>query len=289
MFGRKQIIITISKNHLLIDEVNKARIANLLSTDWEKGELDAILKKKRKLIGKRKVRLLIADDFCYVLGLKFQKGDRISRELVQERAIDSVPEDLDKTKWDYAIVAQKADEIFVQIFALTIELSKTVDFLLEELNLEIEAIEPCSLILNSELAKKSGTHAVVHYDKVCPLAFVSQQGTVLFSKKVSSPKSITQVIKFAKEQYQLELDKVFLSGLKKEVLAKEKLAVKTTTLNPRIHFAHKADLDGKDEKTLNIILKETQRINKKTLFILLVIILLIALVAGIVIFSFIGK
>jgi hypothetical protein len=158
MFAKTKTIIAITKGKIVGAKVKtkgKKKIKKVIELGWEYKTFDVALAKLVKELRAKTIRVLIGDEFSYVLRLKVPSNLRESeeREFIAKKISEQIPEELGDNEWDYKefhfSIAPKKEtkeaEQEVIVFSLVKGFFKVLSEAVGKLDLKVEAIEPSSV------------------------------------------------------------------------------------------------------------------------------------------------
>lgn len=258
MFIHKKSILFITKSKIKITSVSlgaRPKEDVIAESDWDSNTLPAILAKYKKAIG-NSARLLISEDFVYVIVLSLPSDAVLNKDIVGEKAQGFIPEDLKQTVWDFNKVGKK-----VQVVATVKELYENLSRVIAQSGLRIETIDPLSFSLARFTQREVDPILFIFlYDKA--YLTLAQKETVLATELLDLPISLQKVKKFilfTKEGYGTSPKKIIFCGNTKDLNLKEyeKENITVQELSPTISLAYKEDAKDKNKKVLNLELIRT--------------------------------
>lgn len=254
----KQKIITVTKENLVLEVLDSNASEPVLSRDtiaWQSGELKDSLEKLLELessnLGKRApIRILLADDFYYLIGLELDKSLENDRYAIKNLAEAVIPENLEEVKWDYGVVGKEEDLVFVQCFALVKDFDLELAQVIKELSLKVDVIEPYALAVMSSFESNKPNFLLLHKDDLVTMVLVVKNGVVVFSKSIdlsSSDNGLDSLSSF-------NSSKLLLSGVTKELVKdfSKSLEVVEVSIYANLNLLEKKLIRGKDSKVLNL-------------------------------------
>ncbi|MBI2049366.1 hypothetical protein HYT32_00420 [Candidatus Roizmanbacteria bacterium] len=255
MFTNKKTIIFLTKSKIKITSVtlgNKPKENVIAESDWNFDNLLGILSKYRKTIGKS-VRLLLSEDFVYVVTFSLPFAEVLGRDVIREKAQEFIPENLNETIWDFKEVERK-----ILVSAAVKERYGTLSEIIIKSGLHIETIEPLSFSFTRLLEKQVDPILFVYlYDKA--YLTLAQKDLVLATERLNLPinkEEIKKFILFAKENLKISPRKIIFCGntqnLDLKEYEKEGFKIQMQELSPIISLAYKQDVKDKDKKVLNL-------------------------------------
>lgn len=275
MFNSKKSILYIAKNTLAAVFIeNKTELVQFKQLQWNDHTLDAALKDIKKEYGKR-VRLLLGEDLVYVVSLIIPKSTAINRETVQTLAQEYIPEDLNKTSWDFTellqtIDAQNVPIVIIQVAAVVQSFFQLITQEIQSVGLEFEAVEPLSYALAYQIRNKVDPVIVLYKtpEKSTVLAMV-HRGLILQSEVLQKPltvKYLQSILNKIQSDYNL-IPKILLQiGTTAEEIPADiatlDIKVETSDINPFVGIAMMEELRGKDERVMNVELNGYKQLKK---------------------------
>lgn len=257
MFSKKRSIIYITRSKIKLVNVTmgkKPKEETIGEAFWMSDSLESILLKFKKNV-KGIARILLSEDFVYVVTLSFPVGSFVNRNNVQEKAQELIPENLNETVWDYKVTTPST----IQVVAVVPSLSEKLNEAIVKTGFRIEEIVPLSYALAS-FAKNQDIPLLYVYKDEEILLGLAQKGTVITTKRILNANidrnTINQFIAFAKDQFSKEPKTIIFCGDTSNIdtgeFQNEKLKAEIQNISPIVSLAYKEDLKGKDEDVLNI-------------------------------------
>lgn len=266
MFSKKRFVIFISKQFIEPGFVTLGR-----NPSFEGGEAFQYTKetladglKKIQTISKEKMRIVLSEELVYVTELSFPHGTVITRELVQEKAEEVIPEDLKQTEWDFQTLHYKektkdADVILVQVAVIEKSFSESFRQALVVTPLSIEAIYPESYVLANLEREESEVVIIIEQDRELTVLCAVLDGFVVATrvkKDAITTEDVKVFINFLSVYKGKSPKKIFLSHCGEENLLEdlslEGYEVIAKDYNPLVGAALLEKISGKDEEILNI-------------------------------------
>lgn len=186
MFSKKRFVIFISKRF-----IDSGWVAGGKSALFQEGEAlqynqETFAETLRKLgvFSRKKVRVVLSEELVYVTRLSFPRGTLITRELVLEKAEESIPEDLRKTDWDfqalsYAESSGGEDEVVVQVAVVERSFSALFRQALLGNEFSIEGILPESYLLACLEREGTDVSVIVERDRETTVLCAVAAGLVI--------------------------------------------------------------------------------------------------------------
>ncbi|MEK7517298.1 MAG: hypothetical protein AAB583_02020 [Patescibacteria group bacterium] len=261
MFERKKSILFITKSKIKIVSVVFGKIPRenvIAESDWNFDNLLSFILQYKKSIGNY-ARLLISEDFVYVITLSFPQEAVLDRDVIRKRAQEFIPEDLNKTIWYFKEVSNRK----TLVVAAVKELFEDISEIITKSEVRIETIEPLSLSLARLTQKQAPPILFIYlYDKAY-LTF-AQKEAVFATERLDLPLTLGKVKKFilfTKENFEIGPKEIVFCGntdaLNLQEYEKENFRTQIQQLSPTISLAYKEDTKDKDKKELNLELIRT--------------------------------
>lgn len=281
MFAAKKSIIFISKSKVKITTVTlgkKSKETLVGESSWTLENLPDFFNQYKKSI-KGPTRLLLSDDFVYIVLLSFSRNIILNPNIIRQKAQEYIPEDLNQTVWDFREIfsppSSKGEERKVQVASVVKNLFEDLAKILVKENIHIEAIEFLSFSLLRLHQASEITLFVYIYDK----AYLSliQNNTVLSTERVTLPMDkdkMNKFIAFTKEVLGSQPKKIIFYGNSEGINLKEyenkNYKAEIQDISPTTSLAYKKDLKDNDQEILSTrimralsFLKNTEMENKK--------------------------
>lgn len=252
MFESKRIIVSIGKNKITACSValgKTPRIQEIGSYDWTNETLAQVLLAIKK-IAKQKIRILLSEDFAYVVSVKVEAEKKEEeRKIVLAKAQELIPEDLRKTLWDFKeiLFVAKPEEDgqakIVQVVAVVEAFYENLKKAVQQADIKVEAIEPVSFALARLVETKAEPQLIVRGGQTSYLV-ACQRGLVLLTESVAGRPTDDQIKEFSQffqDTFRLELKN------------------RVENLDPRLGLAQKKDIKGQDESVLNLTIEVLQK------------------------------
>lgn len=262
MFTNKKSIIFITKSKIRISSIaldNKLEVNQIKTFDWSPQTLESVLLKLKEYIGDT-ARILLSEDFVYVVTLSFPKDTAITRNIVGQKAQELIPEDLHETTWDYrqTKAVSQTQQQTTQVVAVIRSLFENLSVAIGKSGINIETIEPLSYALARFTKRQDKPILFVYIDEEALLTLAYKQVVIATQllNRIPDLNNMLQFIAYAKERFSLEPKTVVFCGNTKNINPKlytnEDFTIEIQDINPMISTAYKDDLKGKDEDVLNI-------------------------------------
>lgn len=254
MFANKKSVLFITKSKITVSDVtidNKPNEKVIGQFDWTLDTLDNVLLKIKRII-RDNIRIVLSEDFVYVVHIVLPPSSIVNKEIVRQKAQEFIPENLTETVWDFKEIAKT-----VQVVAVVTSLFEPLSKSLAKTDFRVEAIEPLSYTLARFTKKQEKPFLFVYVDTET-LFTLAQKETVIATQRLSllAPISINQFIAFAKEKFLVEPKNVVFCGNTKNIDLKQydnpNFKTDVQNISPAISLAYKEDIKGKDEDVLNL-------------------------------------
>ncbi|MEK7534019.1 MAG: LytR C-terminal domain-containing protein [Patescibacteria group bacterium] len=265
MFTNKKSVIFITKSKITVSDVvlgDKPNEKIIGQFGWTPYTLDNVLLQIKRIIDGT-IRILLSEDFVYVVNLSLPSGSILNKDFVLQKAQELIPENLRETTWDFKEIASPLPSSSKQLMT-TIQVVAVVKTLFEALSksitkaeLQVEAIEPLSYALARFTKQQEKPFLFVYVDTETLLT-LAQKEAVLATQRLNSltPTNINQFIIFAKEKFLAEPQNIVFCGNTNNIDLKEyeNLSFKAVIqdISPAISLSYKEDIKGKDEDVLNL-------------------------------------
>lgn len=261
MFEGKKQIVFIDKNKITLFDVTLGAVPInqvLAEYEWDGQNPEEPLKKIKET-GNANLRILLDESFAYVVNVSIPENTKNERAEIQIKAQELIPEDLEKTPWDFKEVLlikknpQDTGEKLIQVFVIPKNFFNRLSQIIQSTRLTIEAIEPVSYAL-ARLVKDEEL-VIVIYGKTSYLMCLVMRGLVVATKEVAAitVEGIQLFVSYAQEHYGF-LPKKIIAAHNQETFDyapfQAEFRIEYKDLNPVIGLALKKDIKGKDEEIL---------------------------------------
>lgn len=145
MFAHPTTVVFLTKGIAHITFVANARIVKTVKQAWDTQTLAKLFTTIKESVGSRAVRILLADEFSYILELDIPIHVLNKRLHIEQQLKTHIPEILHSNEWDYKEIPSKSKEKKALVFA---PVKYVYDALLkasEASGLHIEAVEPVQI------------------------------------------------------------------------------------------------------------------------------------------------
>ncbi len=226
--------------------------------------MDEVFHQQSIQVGKKNIRIVLAETLVYVTVLSFPRGTVLTRENIRARAEEVIPEDLQKTDWDFRTLGysehSKGDsEMLVQVAVIERVFSNYLERAIQSSKMRVESIVPESCLLASFEAHEEGVVVIAEQDRESFLLLAACRGVVLATetkKGELTEGDIEQFLTFLSSRKLEQVTKVFFSrvtdpALVEETERKHGIPSATRLYNPLLGAAYER-VTGKDEQILNL-------------------------------------
>lgn len=263
MFETKKFIIFITKSKIKITAVSLGRKPkeNLIAeSDWNFDNLLSLFLKYKKFLG-NSARLLLSEDFVYVITLSIPSAAILNRDVIREKAQEFIPENLNETIWDFkesSSIPSASQERKILVTATVKDPYEHLSEIIIKSGLHIETIEPLSFSFTRLTQKQQEPILFVYlYDKA--YLTLAQKNFVLATERLELPinkEKIEKLVLFIKENLEISPKKIIFCGktenLNLKEYEKENFRVQIQEISPAISLAYKTDITDKDKKVLSL-------------------------------------
>lgn len=275
MFNSKKSVIFITKSKVKITAVTlggKPKENPIGEFEWSPENFLNNLETYKKNIG-NSARILLSEDFVYVVVLTFPESVILNRTIILEKAQELIPQNLNETIWDFKevldIPSSKDHLRKIQVAATVKSLFENLSKLIYKSGLNIETVEPLSFAL-ARLAKNQEKPIlfIYIYDKAY---LVLVKNEIVFETQILDlpidAKKLDKFISFTKEQSQIMPDRIIFGGNTSGINLKEyeskNYKTEIQNLSPAISSSYKKTNKDNDEKELNLELLKNFKLDEK--------------------------
>lgn len=265
MFANKKSILFITKSKITVSEVtidSNPTEKIIGKFDWTPYNLDNVLLSLKKITGNT-IRILLSEDFVYVVHINLPPNTNITKNLVRQKAQEFIPEDLSKTVWDFKEILKGPQpvinsKITIQVVAVVKPLFEQISKSVINTDFQVEAIEPLSYALARFTRQQEKPFLFAYIVDTEILLTLALKETVFLTQRLSvlTLNFINQFLAFAKEKFLVEPKNLVFCGNTKNIDLKQydnlSLKAEIQNISPVISLAYKEDLKGKDEDVLNL-------------------------------------
>lgn len=214
----------------------------------------------------KRIRIVLAEELVYVVGLTFPVDFSLTRTLIQEKAAESIPEDLQSTEWDFQTIAyaKKSEtdkETLVQVVVVKKTFAEAFKQALRVTPLPIECILPESYLLAQAAASLDGVSVIVTLGRETVLFSTVERGFVIATSIKTGevkPDDLASFLDFVTIQKLKKVERVIFSRFSPEAvepfqtLVEERCELVVADYNPSVIAAVQKKISGRDETVLNI-------------------------------------
>ena len=269
MFSGKRDALFIGRGYMYSAVIQLYRDKVFISKEMEsytEETFPAVFEKISKTL-RRRVRIVLADEFVYITRLTFPHGTEITRERVAQKAKEEIPEDLSSTKWDFQTLTFTkqggvSDEVLVQVAVLERRFYEMLKSSLANKRLEIESVIPESYACAQFSVLGADPVILVQKNPGNILLIALCNGFVMLSDTIEgeivTPSLIQQFIASVERTKDILVKKVIFSYFSEEdVLPQEELvasgySVERGYYNPMVGTALQKKVRGRDDEVLNV-------------------------------------
>lgn len=269
MFSHEYLVVFISKQSIDARCVTMGRdiSADALFASAYTGEtLADILRKIADLSKGRRIRVVLSDDLVYVTGFSVPPEIKVTRELMREKAEESVPEHLQKTDWDFLALQygkkQKKDaETLVQVAVVQKSFSESFHQALNTSLLHIESILPMSFVFANAERSANGVSVIIEQHEGLTTLCGVEEGLVIathIEHGVATLQGLKEFLHFLSAYKGRKVEGIMLSHCPDlwreffEQLSLEGYTVEVKDYDVFILAALQEKISGRDEDVLNI-------------------------------------
>lgn len=267
MFENKKLVLFIAKSKIIVSEVTIANNPTekiIGKFDWTPPNLDDILLKIKRIIRNSNIRMLLSEDFVYVVHITLPAGINLNKDIVRQKAQGLIPEDLNETVWDFKEIIKPSPSLLnlkssIQVVAVVKMLFEQLSKSLTKVGFHAETIEPLSYALARFTKQQEHPFLFVYVtDEI--LLTLAQKEIVFATQRLNyiNQTYINQFLAFAKEKFSIEIKNIIFCGNSKSIDVKQfsnaNVKAEIQNINPAISLALKEDIKGKDEDVLNLSL-----------------------------------
>lgn len=255
MFNSSKIIVVITSKKIKAFVVKlgvPSPVEKYEEFDWTSATIAEVLQTIKKTFG-TSVRILFSDEFVYVTTLKTDNPQSIKRDAIQSLAQEFIPEDMNKTSWDYRIYPPE----HIQVAVLNTSIYDQITEAVQKSAIDIEAIESCSSSLGRLIAYEKEPLILVYQDDV-PVIITIQNGVALTSAVIHEGLTgthIEQAIRFSQDQFQITIKKIIRTEKIGSLFTSEffkDIVIESKSLEPAVGLAMKTDVKTPDADSLNL-------------------------------------
>lgn len=261
MFGNKKSILFITKSKVKITKVSlgKSKETIIGEFDWTYETLSNSLSKFTKIIG-NSARLVLSEDFFYVILLSFPYDTILNKDIIRQKAQELIPENLNETVWDYREIpsVSSSQSKKIQVAAAVKKLFENLSWLILKSGLHVEQLEPLSFSLARFAKNQEEAILFIYiYDEV--FLTLVQKDTILATERLELPLNrdkLNNFIAFTKQQLKVIPERIIFcgntGGLNLTEYQIESIKTEVQDLSPTMSLAYKKPIKGENKKELTI-------------------------------------
>lgn len=284
MFERKKLIVSVSKKAISLVEIilsTPKTVRPLAEYPYIDTSLAAVFTAIKNSVS-APIRIVLSEEYAYVVSFIPQSISKdYLRGEIKDKAQELIPEDLNNTAWDFKEILmpdpyqQGYNKKFIQVVATPQSLYTKISQAIASSGLIVEAIEPMSFSLARLTENQPFPHLIIHLGESI-LFIACWRGIVLATGNISNkgkPSAFPEFVSYVQDSYKVKLKTIIVCGkVREEEVAKLNFpgfTVGFQNLDPRVGMAIKADIQGEDERILNIVfqpkssLKDAEFLNHK--------------------------
>ncbi len=221
------------------------------------------LKQLAKKYNLGSLHLLFSDELCYLTTLILKKAE-LDRPIILNKLKTIIPEEITQDNFDWCLasqsLAQPQDQAQIQCWVIPQTILNNLSQAIKNSNLKAQSITSLTLEL-AELTANIQEPQLILWQYQEALGVVAHKGLVYYSKKLETTidQEASKIIEYAKNNYNLIINKIILDGVNPEMIQLQNPNLKTValTLNPLISLWHKKMSKGNDEEILELHLPDT--------------------------------
>lgn len=261
MFSSHKTVLYIKKDTITIARVStgkKPKVTKKKTFSYTDQTFSATLKGIAKAYGKN-VRIVLDEDLVYVTTIVISDQVTNERAFVYSQAQEQIPDDLDKTSWDYKIAVtipatqQHPGYKFAQFSAIESGFFTKLFKAADVAGLNVESIEASSIALSRITKKVKGTHIIVSSNGNTLL--IAAEGGLVYSTEllfgVLTAEHISQLTSYIQEKFRTTPVKIYTLG-DKPMPDVENIEIQQLPYDPIIGTAMKKDTNGASQNALNL-------------------------------------
>lgn len=271
MFSSKKTVIFITKSKVKITRVDlgKPKETIIGEFDWTQESLSNSLSKFTKIIG-NSARLVLSEDFVYVIFLSFPNDAVLNKDIIRQKAQELIPENLNETVWDYKEIPSVSSSYpkKIQVAASVKKLFENLSLSFFKSSLHVQQIEPLSFSLARFAKNQEEIILFIYiYDKV--FLTLVQNGVIQATERIELPLNrdkVNKFIAFTKQQMKVIPERIIFCGNTGDINLKEyedkNFKTEIQDLSPTISLAYKKPIENNNGKELNIELVKNFGLNE---------------------------
>lgn len=259
MLFKKKLIIYISKTVIRVMKVDqKGKIQTLTDISWTNETFGEVLQKVKKVVKDSTISILLSEDIVYTIALQFPISAIVTREDVQSKAQELIPDNLNETVWDFKEMNATPENKYVQVIALLSTYAKLFSKEFQQAQIFAEVIEPVSYSLTRLYKYEKDPYCVIYIEQKA-LLILAKKHTIFATEIDEMPidaKKIQQFVVYGKANFDLEVQKIFIIGATGDSAASLsqnlQIKVELKQTNPFISISQRKKSNGKDSEVLNL-------------------------------------
>ncbi len=269
MFSHEYFVVFISKQFI---DARRVTIGSDISVDalfasaYTRETLADAFRKIGELTKGEKIRVVLNEEGVYMTGLVLPSDTKVTRELVLQKAEESIPEHIQKTDWDFRTLQytqkrKKDEETLVQIAVVEKSFSERLHRALTASPLRIESAVPMSFVFaNAEKVALGVSVIIEQYQEVTTFCGV-EEGFVIATHtehEVLTPERLQEFLHFLSVYKGKTAQRIILSHCAHlasdsvREISPEKCEVIVKDLDVFISAAIQEKISGRDEDVLSI-------------------------------------
>lgn len=262
--SKKQPVLTLTPDKLVAEDVAHAKNGQYQRQEyvWDDTTLVSVVVEALNALKTQSVRLLLDDQFVYVLTLRVSPTEA-ERTFLQTKIAAMVPEDVSTVYWDFQQKLEFEDgDVLVQVFVLTQRAQELLQEISQNIELTIEAIWPYSVALAEAAGDSFESYVLGYADSAIQLTAVVYHQTVLVTQaglKLDPEKDIPLLQQKAQKLVSVNPTTLIVSGFKVPDVSvyDQKLKLFQQELFPAAELAQTNQIAGRDRDILNLALSST--------------------------------
>lgn len=259
MFNASKIIVSITKIKIYVSVVKLGTPPSIEKCEefaWTGETIATVLQTIKKKFG-TSVRILFSDEFVYVTTVKTDTPQSATRQSIQRQAQEQIPEDMNKTSWDYRVYPE-----FIQVAVLNTVIYNQITEAVKKADIDIEAIESCSSSLARLVALEKEPLLLV-YQEDLPLLITVQNGVALTATVIHEPLTgahVEQAVRFSQDQFSITIKKIIKTETIGDIFTSDffkDISIESKQFAPALGMAMKTDVKTPDADSLNLEIDST--------------------------------
>lgn len=254
MFTSTKIVAAVTKTKIKVCAVKLGETSVIDRQEifeWNTQSLATILQTIKQHFGPS-IRILFSDEFVYLTTVKITISANATRETIRIAAQELIPEDLNKTSWDYRIYPE-----YIQVAVLQSGIYTQITDAVKKAEIHIEAIESYTNSLSRLTADESDPFILLFHDESYFLVIMNK-GVALTTEVIHTaltPDQVERLVHFSEEHFGISIKKIIKTGSIGEFFTGEffkNFTIETKQLNAAISTAMKTDIKVADSSSLNL-------------------------------------